>query len=201
MKIITEETRVMKVLRLFLMVVLSAGLFSGLALAKGNGKAKGRNQSTAAQETVCDDLNGAAYGLCNAYCEAMDCDGNPEATANACEKVAANFTKVTDGAPPPCELPPPDPEIEPEPEPDPEPEPELVACPCFTAEDIETGGEMLFCDDIGVTLLDGGFLAEFLVFPADGVCFVETATTFISISGLTPEESDACAAITASSCN
>ena len=23
--------------------------------------------------TVCDDLSGKAYGLCNAYCEALDC--------------------------------------------------------------------------------------------------------------------------------
>ena len=35
---------------------------------------------TPAEETVCEGLSGAAFGLCNAYCEAMDCDGEPKAS-------------------------------------------------------------------------------------------------------------------------
>ncbi|MCP4264386.1 MAG: hypothetical protein GY777_02225 [Candidatus Brocadiaceae bacterium] len=35
--------------------------------------------------TVCDDLKGKAYGLCNAYCEALDCDWDPNASGRACE--------------------------------------------------------------------------------------------------------------------
>ena len=54
-------------------------------------------------EDVCDDYSGAAYGLCTAYCEAMDCDDpNVHASATGCERVATNFTKKT-GDPLPCE--------------------------------------------------------------------------------------------------
>jgi len=56
-----------------------------------------------AVEDVCDGLEGVSYGLCNAYCEAMDCDSdNPQASDTACEKVLANFEKKTDGNMPPC---------------------------------------------------------------------------------------------------
>ena len=61
---------------------------------------------TPAQETVCDDagFTGAAWGLCNAYCEAMDCDHEtPQASARACEQVLANFHRLTNGEDPPCE--------------------------------------------------------------------------------------------------
>src|SRR5260221_520465 len=37
-----------------------------------------------ARETICDNESGAAFGLCNAYCEAMDCDSaSPQASATA----------------------------------------------------------------------------------------------------------------------
>ena len=40
-------------------------------------------------------LFGEEFGLCNAYCEAMDCDGaNPQASIKACEKVKANFEAI-----------------------------------------------------------------------------------------------------------
>ena len=52
---------------------------------------------------VCDDYNGQAFGLCNAYCEAMDCDGDPNANQNACDAVYANFSAAT-GEAPPCEI-------------------------------------------------------------------------------------------------
>jgi len=48
----------------------------------------------------CDGESGAAYGLCNAYCEAMDCDGSdggPYANDNACNRVSDNFNKITGG--------------------------------------------------------------------------------------------------------
>lgn len=59
---------------------------------------------TPSQETICDDQTGAAYGLCNAYCEAMDCD-SPEVQASpkACSKVLANFLRHT-GEMPPCDV-------------------------------------------------------------------------------------------------
>ncbi|MBW1881861.1 MAG: hypothetical protein JRJ84_26190 [Deltaproteobacteria bacterium] len=61
--------------------------------------------SAAAGEGVCDGFGGQAGGLCNAYCEALDCDGSEGATrANpgACEDLAARFDEVTGGEPLPC---------------------------------------------------------------------------------------------------
>lgn len=63
-------------------------------------------------EAICDLETGAAYGTCNAYCEAMDCelltDGNPETSPNASEKacmrVKANFVKKTGIETLPCEV-------------------------------------------------------------------------------------------------
>jgi hypothetical protein len=59
---------------------------------------------TPAEETVCDGLEGALKGLCNSYCEALDCDSdNPYANEKACERVAENFAKHADGESLPCE--------------------------------------------------------------------------------------------------
>jgi hypothetical protein len=54
------------------------------------------------EETICDSYMGSAYGLCTAYCEAMDCD-SPErhASATACSKVGSHFMRVT-GSNLPC---------------------------------------------------------------------------------------------------
>lgn len=73
--------------------------------------AKTPDGQTPSEETVCDDLNGAAYGLCTAYCEAMDCD-SPErhASATACARVRNNFLRHT-GTPPPCDVVCPCPEV------------------------------------------------------------------------------------------
>src|SRR5262245_23634879 len=58
-----------------------------------------------AEETVCDGQVGAAFGLCNAYCEAMDCDADrPQASATACNAVSQRFEKLT-GTLPPCTCP------------------------------------------------------------------------------------------------
>lgn len=56
---------------------------------------------TPAVEHVCDDFSGAAYGLCNAYCEAMDCDDDPNADEEACDKLEDKFTART-GKDVPC---------------------------------------------------------------------------------------------------
>lgn len=54
-----------------------------------------------AQSNVCDGQVGAAYGLCVAYCEAMECDTDtPNANQTACDRVAENFGGVL-----PCEVP------------------------------------------------------------------------------------------------
>jgi len=58
---------------------------------------------TPAEETVCDEFNGAMYGLCVAYCEAMDCQhGDWLATDEACERVLTNYMTHSDGEMPPC---------------------------------------------------------------------------------------------------
>jgi len=48
------------------------------------------DEETPAEEVVCDGEVGAAFGLCNAFCEAMDCDSDsPRASEQACDRVAA----------------------------------------------------------------------------------------------------------------
>jgi hypothetical protein len=68
--------------------------------------AKTPDGNTPAEETVCDEagLFGAAWGLCNAYCEAMDCDSsNPNASDNACDKLFDKIVRLT-GDVPLCEV-------------------------------------------------------------------------------------------------
>jgi hypothetical protein len=61
--------------------------------------------AAAQTEDVCANETGAAYGLCTAYCEAMDCDGaEPNANETACGRVHDNFVDRT-GYDPPCEVP------------------------------------------------------------------------------------------------
>ena len=68
-------------------------LFAGAALANTP------DGETPAEESICNDYNGAGFGLCNAYCEAMDChcfddpDCEPAASQTACDKVASRFLK------------------------------------------------------------------------------------------------------------
>ena len=61
---------------------------------------------TPAEETVCDKAysgTGALWGLCNAYCEAMDCDGKAvDAADAACAKVYENFIAKSGGKKLPC---------------------------------------------------------------------------------------------------
>jgi hypothetical protein len=45
-----------------------------------------------------------AFGLCEAYCEALDCDGlDPRGSERACSRLARNFARQTNGLPLPCE--------------------------------------------------------------------------------------------------
>jgi hypothetical protein len=58
---------------------------------------------TPSEETVCDDagLTGAARGLCNAFCEAMDCDSeSSKASVEACERVLDRYMQLEGGNPP-----------------------------------------------------------------------------------------------------
>jgi hypothetical protein len=92
------------------MWMLTAG--ATLALAPVT-QAETPDGETPAEETVCDSLaDGAAWGLCNAYCEAMDCDSaDPRASDAACQHVLGSFLALESG-PIPC------------------------ACPCYTEADL-----------------------------------------------------------------
>jgi hypothetical protein len=52
--------------------------------------------------SVCDGYNGQAFGQCNAYCEATDCDEDPNANQTACDNLYNSFVALT-GDQPPCE--------------------------------------------------------------------------------------------------
>ncbi|HET9228855.1 MAG TPA: hypothetical protein VFR31_19405 [Thermoanaerobaculia bacterium] len=83
--------------RLFLTLVF-------LLICSGAALAQTPDELPPALETVCDAETGAAYGLCNAYCEAMDCESDaPSASATACSKVRDKFQNVT-GRDLPCNL-------------------------------------------------------------------------------------------------
>lgn len=60
---------------------------------------------TPSDETVCDDLTGKAFGICNAYCEAMDCDNpNHRASDKACSKKFDQWVALNgEQEPLPCE--------------------------------------------------------------------------------------------------
>ena len=94
------------------LTLISAAAAFGI-LVSGAVLAKTPDGKTPASETVCENETGAAWGLCNAYCEAMDCDENPQASQRACYRVGGKFISIT-GRALPCELPDP------------------VTCPCTT---------------------------------------------------------------------
>lgn len=84
-----------------------AGL-AGLLLAPAHARASG----------ACEGETGRAFGMCQAYCEALDCDGDPNADAQACSNVGSHFTSLT-GRELPCET---------------VVEPPDVDCPCLAFE-------------------------------------------------------------------
>lgn len=78
-------------------LVISCVLASTLAGRTPDGQ-------TPAEEMVCDGLSGAAFGLCNAYCEATDCgDGVNNANDRACQSLRKNWKKHTGLDELPCE--------------------------------------------------------------------------------------------------
>jgi hypothetical protein len=98
-------------------LVLALGLAAAPAAplpaqAYGDGTPDG---SPPAEEQVCEEagLMGAAFGLCVAYCEANDCDLDPD--AQACARLRANYAKITGELFFPCEGDVEDPEDPPDP--------------------------------------------------------------------------------------
>lgn len=73
-------------------------VFAGPAAARKTG-----DGIVPAIETVCDG-DPFNFGLCNAYCEALDCDSDtPLGTPQACANKLKNYVKHSKGALPPCE--------------------------------------------------------------------------------------------------
>jgi len=81
-------------MKIFMILVMMLFLIGGQALA---------------EDDPCVNEVGAAWGLCNAYCEGMDCDSeHPGASEQACEKVKANYQMIKCGPEMPtseCDLP------------------------------------------------------------------------------------------------
>lgn len=67
--------------------------------AAGNGTPDGQ---TPADEEVCEGLESRAFGLCNAFCEAQDCDGEG-AGKESCDQLRLNFARLTEETRFPCE--------------------------------------------------------------------------------------------------
>ena len=59
---------------------------------------------TPATEIVCDDYDGVAYGLCNSYCEARDCD-QKDPPGPGCDVVKLKFKELTGEDNLPCDAP------------------------------------------------------------------------------------------------
>lgn len=56
---------------------------------------------TPAVEAICSDVQGAARGLCVAYCEAHDCDLEPGSTE--CAALRVNYARITGQSTFPCD--------------------------------------------------------------------------------------------------
>lgn len=91
--------------------IASGETFRGLK--KDKKKKKGKKDSV-----WCEGLDGPLKGLCNAYCDAMECHEDPN--SNGCDRVLENYNKKKGGDDPamPCLTPP-------------------TQCPCWTLEDLQ----------------------------------------------------------------
>lgn len=167
-----------------------------LLICTGAALAKTPDLMTPAQETVCDSETGAAFGLCNAYCEAMDCESaNPQASATACSKVKDKFTNIT-GRPLPCETcpaPPPG-----------------TTCPCVDAfADFSTGlsSPPLQCFELGTFIVkqtapfDAIAAGCSAASPFGVFCGAESLANGLQILSVTTEEGQACVQLIRESCN
>lgn len=80
-------------------LLLALSVVPSLALAK-----KTPDEKTPAEESVCDVVEGSAFGTCNAYCEATDCgDGVNYANWKACASLQKNWLKKTGLEQLPCD--------------------------------------------------------------------------------------------------
>jgi hypothetical protein len=154
------------------------GILLGSVLLVLAAQAQTADGVSPAEEGICADESGPALGLCQAYCEAMDCDSDtPQASEQACDRVGENFERMT-GEQPPCALPP---------------------CPCFDAADLEaqeTFQGCFFSDGEGEVRFDN---ALFSVTKFGGVdrCLFYPEVDSTDISG---EEALSCLAVMEAFC-
>ncbi len=69
-----------------------AAILVGVLYALGPAAALTPDGIPPSHENVCDGLHGAAFGLCNAYCEAQDCDVHPKRSCNILRRLFARKT-------------------------------------------------------------------------------------------------------------
>ena len=87
-------------------VYILALVLASWVLFGNNAMSETPDGETPAEEDVCDGLNGAAYGLCVSYCEAMDCGDGNRSSERACERVRENYQRIEGtGKAFPCECP------------------------------------------------------------------------------------------------
>jgi hypothetical protein len=176
-------------------------LILGLAMYPLLAQAERKNGDTPEEDTVCEaaDLDGAAWGLCNAYCEAMDCDSDDtRASDTACERVLVNWEEHANGMTIPCEQ---------------------VECPCWSSgEDLDSVhdsnlprsyGRVTFrsCFEDPNTLVLGlsdsvaGTSVRSFVSPIDASCVTETyprggaVIPVLGMNDLTDDEIQECSQI------
>jgi len=79
-------------------------VLSMLVLGASTASAKTPDGKPPSVETVCDNETGAAFGICNAYCEAHDCgDPNQTSSDRSCDVLREKFERMT-GRPMPCDM-------------------------------------------------------------------------------------------------
>ena len=139
-------------------------------------------------QDACEGQVGAAFGLCNAYCEAMDCDSaDQQASDKACNKVYDKFFTHA-GTPPPCE----------------------VSCPCFTLDDLQAGGEISECGENFSSPFDdlAGIIYTPLAIACSGFNCATMGTTNCSylggtgtLEGITETEDAGCRTLILAACD
>jgi len=85
-----------KSVQILMMAVLACSLSAGLAFADPRG-----DVPAPAGDSMCHSIGGKANGICVAYCEAQNCDENPDQPA--CETLRNNWEKLAGPVALPCE--------------------------------------------------------------------------------------------------
>ncbi len=114
----------------------------------------------------CYGLDDNAWGLCNAYCYAMDCDGDRNASGRDCARVAWNFSRATGAKIMPCETP------------QDQPGPPTGSCPCNFDLQFWTSQNQIL-DSTNLPLCTG--TADPNTCITCGINTMSSSTTFLSV--------------------